>query len=149
MKRNIRYVVKNLALMALVGFLVGVSVFLHEWFKPKRNIAREKPAFVLTVAELAQDFSRDAHAAEVKYLDKVLQVSGTVSTKEVDAYNNVNLFFTTDEAEVQVSFLGGDNTEAADMEQGDQVALKGNYTGYSIDDIFGMQVKLNNGYIVK
>jgi hypothetical protein len=35
------------------------------------------------------------------------------------------------------------------MEQGDQVALKGNYTGYSIDDIFGMQVKLNNGYIVK
>jgi hypothetical protein len=149
MKGNFKRVIANLALMGAIGFVVGISVFLNEWFKPKRSIVREKPAYTLTCAELANDFVVNPGEAEAKYLDKVLQVSGTVSTTEIDAYDNVNLIFSLTDAEVQVSFLGDFNDDAAKVEKGDYVELKGNYTGYTQDDIFGMQVKLNNGYLVK
>lgn len=148
MKKRIKRVLVNLALMGGIGLLVGVSVFLHEWFKPKRSIVREEPAYVLTTAELLGDFLSDPVSAEAKYFDKVLQTSGTVSAKEVDAYQNVNLIFSIDGGEIQVSFLGDFNEDAAAVTEGDPVELKGNYTGYYVDDIFGTQVKLNNGYIL-
>lgn len=149
MKKELKQVILNVSLIGVIGFAVGVSVFLHEWFKPKRSIVREKAAYVLSSSELASDFAMNASEAEEKYLNTVVEMSGTVTSKEVDTYENVNLIFSSDNAEIQVSFLGDFNEDAQLVEQGDHVTLKGNYTGYSVDDIFGTQVKLNNGYIIK
>lgn len=145
---KMKTVVRNLLLIGVVGFVVGGSVFLHEWFKPKRSIVREKAAYVVTLADVANDFIAGLATANQKYLNKVIELSAEVSSIEQDAHDNVNFIFSSEGMEVQVTFLAEFNEDAAKVNAGEQVRLKGNYTGYTEDDIFGLQVKLNNGYIL-
>ena len=100
--------------------------------KPHRDVASEKPDFVVTADELFDEYEADETAANNKFLDKTVQVSGTVS--EVGT-NDAGQSFVILEAEnamiggVSATFQG----EQADMEEGLKVSLKCRCTGKLMD----------------
>ena len=68
---------KRLLIVVLALIVVGVSV----WFvlnKPNRTVANEK-GMEITAAQLVKDYQANEAEANAKYLDKALQVTGTVS----------------------------------------------------------------------
>jgi hypothetical protein len=149
MKTRTKRLLTIFIILFVIGAGFGTYKFVTIWYMPKRNVAKEKPAYTLTTVEVAKDFSSDTTAAEKKYKNNVIEVSGIVSSIEKDKDKNVNLIFDTTGVELQFTFLNEFNEEASKLKKGDKVKLKGNYTGYSNDDIFGLQVKFNNGFIDK
>ena len=133
--------------LAVIGLVIGGAIFLKIWFQPKRDIPGEKPAHIVATAELTGDFIRDAAGAEEKYKNSVVELTGQITSAETDSRGNVNLLFSSDGADVQFTFLGEFNEAAAKLKAGDLVTVKGNYTGYVMDDILGLQIKFNNGYL--
>ena len=68
MKAYIKYV----ALLAVI--LVGVGVFMYN--KPHQNIQKASSDFQLEASALFTEFETNEAAANEKYLDKLVQVSG-------------------------------------------------------------------------
>lgn len=69
---------KKILLALLMLGLVGGAVGLYYFNKPLEAMAGQKADFELSAAELYNAFELDEAAANAKYLDKVVQVTGTV-----------------------------------------------------------------------
>jgi hypothetical protein len=58
--------------------IIGAGVGFYVYNKPKTSMDAMKTDNVLTPADLVQDFEKDEAAAEIKYLDKAVELSGVV-----------------------------------------------------------------------
>jgi hypothetical protein len=69
---------KWLLILVLVGVIVGVSVAVVMWNKAPDKVESSK-GIPLTATQLCTEFGADEAAANQKYLNKALEVTGTVS----------------------------------------------------------------------
>lgn len=67
---------KLILIGGLLGILVGGFVGYSLYNKPHRNIATEDADFKLSANDLFDEFDADEKAANEKYLDKVIEVTG-------------------------------------------------------------------------
>ena len=145
---------KNLLLLVvilLVAILAGGSIGWYILFgRPKRDVVGERAALITTSKELAVQFIEHPEEIDEELHDKVIELLGHVTSTEVDREGHQNLFLAYEDVEIQVSFLEEvQNIKALKIREGDNIRLKGNYTGYKEDDLLGiMLIKLNNGYIL-
>lgn len=79
MKRNKILII--LILTVIVGYLVYSYIY-----KSHRDIASEKESFTVTADQIHSEFKTDEKSANEKYLDKTIDVTGTVSS--LDAAEN-------------------------------------------------------------
>src|ERR1051325_1680201 len=75
-KRVILYVL-------LAGVLIGVGVGLYLWNKPHRRAEDEK-GIPVTAEALFREFSANEPAANAKYLNKLLEVTGKVTSADTN-----------------------------------------------------------------
>ncbi|MCB9304014.1 MAG: hypothetical protein H6566_25535 [Lewinellaceae bacterium] len=122
-----------LALVLLVALGAGVGYFIYN--KPFQDMNSAKADITLTAPELFTAFESDENAANEKYLDKVVQVSGTV--KEVSTGDDGNISITLDSGSEMFGVICQlDNlTEQPrkDFKEGEQLTLKGVCTGMLMD----------------
>ncbi|RYD81290.1 MAG: hypothetical protein EOP53_06775 [Sphingobacteriales bacterium] len=135
------YLLFAVLILAILG---GTVAFFYVWNKPKVSIAKTAPAFSIATSQLAAEFSKDSASANKKYLNKVISITGKVTEMETDAAGFVSLIFNEAGVDIQCTLDSAANTKAANRNLQDSVRIKGNYVGYLNDDIFGLQVKLNN-----
>lgn len=92
MKKRIRYVLFILGIVVVTGGIITYRIFT----KPHRDVTHEK-AVSLTARQLADAFIKDEAAANKKYLDKAIELTGDVLdvTSNQDGYTVVN-FKTSD-----------------------------------------------------
>ena len=86
---------KRLLIVVLALIVVGVSV----WFvlnKPNRTVANEK-GIEITAAQLVKDFQANETEANAKYLDKTLQVTGTVSEVSKNQEGKVTVMLSSED----------------------------------------------------
>lgn len=76
MKRN-----KILAILVLV-LLIGYFVYSY-LYQSHRDISSEKGSFTVTANDIHSEFKADEKKANEKYLDKTIDVTGTVSGLDV------------------------------------------------------------------
>ncbi len=77
---------------ALVIILISLVMGYNYIYQDHRNIEIEKPEFVLTSEALISEFAANSTAAEKKYLNKTLEISGSISeinTSTLVLNNNV------------------------------------------------------------
>ncbi|MGZ5244271.1 MAG: OB-fold protein, partial [Bacteroidia bacterium] len=118
--------------------------FFYVWNKPKKSVAATTPDYSINTSQFAFDFLKDTAAADKKYADKVLVLSGVIDEIETDATGLINLVFAEDSLDIQCALDSASSIKARTLKLQDSVKLKGNYIGYLHDDIFGLQVKLND-----
>lgn len=102
-------------LIALVSF--GAYKYIY---KSHRNISDEKASFNLTVTQLIEDYSKDETAANAKYLDKTISVTGKIT-----AINLSEKSITVDE-----KLFGIVTDDLSHVKINDSITFKGRFIGY-------------------
>lgn len=124
---------KKILLVLLALGLIGGAVGYYMWNKPHENMQKAKTDVAIDATQLFNEFSTDEAAANAKYLEKTIAVSGKV--KEV----------TKDEGTVKISLETGnefgvlcvlDELSAhprTDFPVGETVTFKGKCDGVNFD----------------
>lgn len=140
-------IIKKFKYLFMAGFILAcVSAwYAYSEYMRKPAAASELGAdFTLTAEALQKAFETNEAAALKKYLDKVIEVSGTISViagngKKTD----ISLETPDPMVAVTVQVLPEDQQKAAMLKAGDKVKLKGICTGIVTD------IELNKGAIIQ
>jgi hypothetical protein len=137
-----KYYVK-IALFFVVFIAIGSILAALILFNKKHpDTAKVKPDFVLTATVLQKDFENNETAASSKYINKILEVSGTiVSVTPADSTNtNISLKTGNELSSVICTFHKLNDTPK--LIPGDEIRLRGECSGFLMD------VLLNNCSII-
>lgn len=115
------------AILGLIGLVYGSFLYL----KPTANLQHATPAYSLSAIELFSDYEKDETAANTKYLDKVLQVSGIIESvaENDDGILTITLDANNDLSGVICQLENHNTTYKA----GDSITLKGLCSGMLMD----------------
>ena len=92
--KNWKKIVSIAVLLAVI--IVGVKVYLI-LTKPHRDVSTEK-GVALTAQQLFDAFKTDENAANIKYLDKAIELSGEVLDISTNQDSNVVVNFKTNDS---------------------------------------------------
>jgi hypothetical protein len=131
----------------IIGILAGTIFVMYEWNRKPQKVSDVEPAYTITTTDLLNAFKADTAAAGKKYNDAIIQVSGTADEVE-DSKESINVLFHGDGVDLECSFMKKDN-KGVTITPKSQITLKGKYTGYIVDDIFGPKAELTECVLMK
>lgn len=131
---------KKIILSIIVLIALGTITGIYLWNKPKRTAAGEKAVASLPADDLFQVFSNDENTANAAYLNKVVEVNGTVVKTETDPAGADVVYLETSDllGTISCTFIPGTK---ADTKTGDTVKIKGICTGFLTDVILTQCIK--------
>ncbi len=110
-----------LALFAAAIIFGGWTTW-YVFFKPHRNIAKEKASFSLTTDQLSQEFKANTAVATAKYIDKAVLLEGAVTQIEGTTVSFNNVACNIDSAQL---------AKISSVKTGDKIKLQGQVVGYN------------------
>lgn len=131
--------IKIIVGLVIIGLLAAIAIYIFVINKPKRDIENEKPSYELTVEKMYTEYTTDAEAANLNYLDKTGIISGSI-TKIEKSDSLVIVVFALSEGEfgdegIRCTMLEKYKNEALAINPGTTVEIKGVCTGYNGSDI--------------
>jgi hypothetical protein len=121
-------------ILILILFLIVIFIAYKYVFQKHRDIQTEKSSYTTSAIELAKEFEINSIDSESKYLDKTIQISGSISElneQSITLDNTVFCLF----SEPQVTLF----------KLNQKVIIKGRFIGY--DDLLE-QIKIDQCYII-
>jgi len=125
-----------LIIIILVSAAVVVGVTLYH--KPHRSVAQEE-AIAVTAAQLFREFETNEEASNKKYLDQVIEVTGTVSGITINQEGYQVILLQTDNPLFGIQCTLLDQTE---IRKDETVTLKGICTGYLSDVVLTSAMRI-------
>lgn len=127
-----------IALLAIAAGWYGLS----EYQRGHEEMAGQEADFVVATDQILAEFKADHAAANQKYLGKIVQLSGVVSSVKKLDDGGTNVVLTEG---ANCSFL-----EEVTMAEGSQVAIKGECTGFMEEEMLDLlEVNLTRCAIVE
>jgi hypothetical protein len=129
----------KIALFVVVFFAIaGILAALIMFNKKHPDTSKAKPDFVLTAVTLQKEFEDNEKTASARYINKILEVSGTVAsvTAADSSHTNLSLKTASDMSSVICTFPSDSGVKK--YKPGDDITLRGECSGYLMD------VLLNN-----
>ena len=135
---------KTVLYIGLAAVLVAVIVGIYFYTLGQKDLTNVNADYALTARELYADFDADEQAANEKYLDKIIEVTGTVSSVEMSADTMLNVMLRSDSdfGGVQCTFNNTKDPSDLDINKGDNVVIRGICSGMLMD------VQLHNCVLV-
>ncbi len=93
--------IKKIILVVLILATIGVGTGIYMWFKPHQKV-EDQTAIMVTAAKLAADYAANEKAADSTYLNKAIQVKGTVKDTETNADGGLMVILQTDDAMIDI-----------------------------------------------
>jgi hypothetical protein len=120
------FVVSFIALSAILAALYMYNL-------KHTDMAKAKPDFVITASALQKAFEVDEAAASTKYINKILEVTGTIASVKPPENNNVNISLLTenDLSGVICSFPA--IADPSKFRVGYEITLRGKCSGFLMD----------------
>jgi hypothetical protein len=132
---------KKIIIIVLIIVAAGAGYAYYKYNEKNPDFAAKKPDITIDALALIAAFEKDSASANRQYLDKVIQVSGTV--KGVDTSGVIML----GNAEQQSSIVCGlDERHREDIKQakvGSTITVQGKYTGYKAETMLEMNLGTN------
>lgn len=111
-----------------------VSWAIYNFRKPHTNVASIKAAKSLTAEELYKQFEENENIANKIFVDKVLEVKGSViAIEHTDSTANIQLGSGQQTGDINCSFVLLKDESIKLPSKKDQVIIKGRCTGYLVD----------------
>jgi len=132
MRRTYKLIFISLAIISLAGALFAYYL----WNKPHRNPADED-GIVLTSQEIYNFYDNNEKKSDSLYLNKTLQITGTVENKIKKDDGSQLILLTGGEMTlggVLVSFQPNDTSKINSIEPGVKITIKGICSG-KLDDV--------------
>ena len=134
------YMLKKILLVVAIGAVAGGATGYYLWNKERESNENRKPNLRIDAVVLAQEFAADEAKANEKYLNKIIEVSGTITETEKGQDGHMMIVLGNTDLSVQCAM--GDT--GVNLSKGQTVAVKGSCTGNGL-----MGVSLSDCYIVK
>ena len=136
MSKKAKVIITFLVIAAIIGGVVAYFM----WNKPHRDVVDEK-GIEVTAAQLVKEYQENETQANTKFLDKAIQVSGTISEIKNNQDGNSTIMLASDDAFTGVFCTLKDKTN--DLTSGSAVTIKGICSGMLTD------VRLREAVVVK
>ena len=124
---------KKYLITAAILLLLIIIWGLYQFNRPHTSTAGLHADYSLTAVELFDNFQKDEAAANKKYLGKVIEIRGMISSIQTGA-NNISIL-------MEASPAGGVNCSCSNdgagsfrnLKKGDTLTIKGRCTGFLMD----------------
>jgi hypothetical protein len=124
---------KRILFGIVILVLILVTLGICHVYKPHQNAAGETAVASFTAPELYREFQNDENTANKKWVGKVIEVSGTISSvNESTGYVSITLK-TPGEGGINCSIAKADLGSNNKLKNGDSLIVKGKCTGYLMD----------------
>lgn len=123
---------KKILIIILVVGVIGGAVGAMMWFKPHPK-AEDQKGIVITTTDLAKEYNTDEKAADAKYLDKWIEVSGTVGETEKNQDGGLMVVLQTADPASGVQCTMREKNVT--INKGQTVTMKGKCSGNGITGI--------------
>lgn len=125
-------------IVGLIIIIAGAVTGFYLYNKQHKDLGKAKPDFVITATDLLKEFEKDEAAASAKYVNKIIEVSGTIESLNTGEDNTLSIILKTDSdfSTVICTFLQAQDRE--EFKTGDEISLMGECSGFLTD------VLLNN-----
>jgi hypothetical protein len=139
MKTYIKIALFFVSFIALSGILAA----LYYYNLKATDMSKAKPDFVLSASQLQKAFEDNETAASALYINKILEVTGTIASVKPADNNilNISLVTGSDISSVICTFPA--IADPSKFRAGDEITLRGECSGFLMD------VLLNNCAITK
>lgn len=137
---------KKLLLLVLVFAIAGGGIGYYLWNKPPEGVAKKKPDFTLTPAELLADFQNNEESANAKFLGKVVQLKGIIQEIVPGENMEMQVVLETGDLMARVSCVMEEDYNTfldRKLKKGDTVVIKGFCTGVIMDVVVDRCVIVN------
>ena len=138
MKTYVKIALFVVSFIALSAILAALYMFNLK----QTDMAKAKPDFIISATELEKQFEDNESTASARYINKILEVTGTIGSITLADSNNLNISLKTgsDISSVICTFPAiGDPSK---FKAGDEIKLRGECSGFLMD------VLLNNCAII-
>ena len=138
MKPYVKIALFVVLFIAVSGILAALILYNEK----HPDMAKAKPDFVVTATVLQKEFEDNEAAASARYINKILEVSGTIVTiTPTDSIStNISLKTGSDFSSIICTFPA--ITDPSKFKTGDEIALRGECSGFLMD------VLLNNCAVI-
>lgn len=133
---------KVLLIAAGIGLIAGLLMLYWIFNKPHRDVAKEK-GIALSAQQLYDAFRTNESAANSQYLDKAIELTGTVADVSTNQEGQKVVNFSTNDPLVMINCTF--KTDPGNLKAGDSITFKGICTGYIPD----ANVVINEGVLIK
>lgn len=134
---------KKIILTLLILGLIGAFVAYKIYNKPHVDVAETSSDISLKATKIVDDFSSDENAANKKYLDKIVEVSGSISSIKTENETVIIALEGNDFGNVLCYLSEESRTEINSLKEGQQIKLKGICTGFLLDVVLVKSVITN------
>ena len=115
----------------LIVCAIAICIIGYGWYmynKPVASIEHKSSDFTLTASQIIQEYEKDEAVANTKFLDKIIEVEGTVGKIQ-----NNNIYLITDNPLSSIICEMSEEQLLSGIKEGDNIHLKGVCTGYLLD----------------
>ena len=120
-------------LPVILIFFIGGIIGVYLVNKPHTSLQNKKAAFSVSASDLIDEYARDESLADQKYLDQLVEVSGTVASVQLEGeFINVTLESSSELSSV-ICQMEKEKYSMEDFATGEAVSIKGKCTGMLMD----------------
>jgi hypothetical protein len=139
MKSYVKIALFVVFFVAVAGILA--AIYLYN-LKPK-DLQKVKPHFVITATDLQRAFEENEKASSEKYINKIIEVSGEITSVKTGEKNSMNVSLKTGSDFSAVICTFPTVSDTTFFKTGNQITLRGVCSGFLMD------VLLNNCAVIK
>jgi hypothetical protein len=136
--------------VVLLLLAVGVGYAFREYNRKEPQTGDRPAVFTMAASELMNQFRKDEKTANLKYLDKVIEVSGKLKSVDTGDKGELTLVLNTSEelSSVRCSIDSLYTSQTGPLVAGNPVKVKGICTGYIADELLGADIILKKSLVI-
>jgi hypothetical protein len=124
----------KITLFVVFFFAVGAMLLaLIMYNKKHTDTAKARPDFVITATALQKEFEDNETAASARYINKILEVSGTITSSVQADSSNLNVSLKTGNDMSSVICTIPNRTDNPEFKPGNEITLRGECSGFLMD----------------
>jgi hypothetical protein len=134
----------KIALFAVLFIAVAAILAALYLFSMKHSdIKKARPDFLITATQLQKEFEYDETKASLKYINKILEVTGTIISVKQEENNSVNISLSTENHISSVICTCPAISDTSVFKRGNQIIVRGICSGFLMD------VLMNNCAVIE
>lgn len=138
---------RYLLIIVLLGIVIAAAVGLSMYFKKHDDVNKLKADFKVEASSLISEFANQEEEATAKYSEKVLEINGTLASKN-QLPNGTTLLMLEDEmqgisCQLDSSWVSDNQSLVESLKEGNPITVKGVCKGYL------MEIKVSPAVVVQ
>jgi hypothetical protein len=129
MKPYIKITLFIILAVAVITILTALIAFN----KKHADTAKVKPDFVITATTLQKEFEDNEAAASTRYINKILEVSGTIASTAPSDSAHLNVSLKTGSDISSVNCVLPATGDLSKFKPGEEITLRGECSGFLMD----------------